>query len=213
MQAPRPSSRRPRYRALALLVYGGMLACAAGIAWARDESLVRRTAEVGPLDSLAASLAAGTALAALTIALTRVVVHRTGWGKTLRQDFRTLLADATPGDALWLALVSGVGEEILFRGALLPWWGLAASSFAFGALHVGPSRRFWIWTVWATATGAVLGAIYEASGRLEGAILAHVLINTVNLRFVLSFEGRLDTPPSIPGEQALVSRRKVRQTR
>lgn len=213
MRPPSPRPHRPRYRVLAVLVYGAMIACAAGIAWARDESLFRRSAEVGPLDSVAASVAAGTALAALTIVATRWLVLRTAWGRTMRHDFRTLLADATAADAIWLALLSGVGEELLFRGALLPWWGLAASSFAFGALHVGPSRRFWIWTVWATVTGALLGGIYEATGRLEGAVLAHVLINGVNLRFVLSFDGRLDTPASIPGEQALVARRRPRQTR
>ncbi len=208
-----PRSSRPRYRVLAVLVYGAMIACAGLVAWARGESLVRQVAVVEPLDSLLSSLFAGTALAALTIAATRWVVHRTRWGRTLRQDFRTLLADATPADAIWLAALSGVGEELLFRGALLPWWGLVASSFAFGALHVGPSRRFLIWTVWATLTGALLGLVYRATGRLEGAILAHVLVNGVNLRFVLAFDGRLDTPPSVPGEQALVSRRRLRQTR
>lgn len=213
MIAPHEPRRRQRYRALAVMVYGAMTFCALLVAWARGVSAVRMPAEVPELDSLAGSLALGGALAALTIASTRLLVLRTQWGKTLREDFRALLADATPSDTLWLALLSSVGEELLFRGALLPWWGLVASSLAFGVLHVGPSRRFLGWTLWASVLGALLGAIVEATGRIEGAIVAHAAINGVNLRFVLAFDGRLDTPRTDPGEQALVARRARRDVR
>jgi membrane protease YdiL (CAAX protease family) len=204
---------RPRYAGLALLVYGAMTVCAIVIAWARSTSLLRRDAEIAALDSTSASLALGAVLAVVTIGGTRVLVLRSRWGKTLRDDFRALLADATPSDTIWLALLSGVGEELLFRGALLPWWGLAGSSLAFGVLHVGPSRRFLGWTVWASVLGVLLAGICEATGRIEGAVLAHVTINAVNLRFVLAFDGRLDTPRTDPGEQALVGRRARRETR
>lgn len=210
-----PSERRPRhsYRILAVLVYGAMSACALIIAWARGASPVRMAAEVPALDSLAASLGLGVGLALVTVGSTRALVLRSQWGRTLRDDFRALLADATPSDTLWLAVLSGVGEELLFRGALLPWWGLLASSLAFGVLHVGPSRRFLGWTLWASVLGALLGAICTSTGRIEGAILAHVAINAVNLRFVLAFDGRLDTPRAEPGEQSLVARRARRDAR
>jgi membrane protease YdiL (CAAX protease family) len=210
-QAERRS--RPSYRTLAMLVYGAMTACAAIIAWARGESLVRSGATLPELDSLGASLGLGLGLALLMIALTRWIVLGTRWGRRLRDDFRALLAAATPRDAIGLALLSGIGEELLFRGALLPWWGLLASSLAFGILHVGPSRRFLGWTVWASALGACFGLITQVTGHLEGAMLAHVLINAVNLRFVLAFDGRLDTPVTEPGEQALVARRARKGTR
>jgi len=96
---------------------------------------------------------------------------------------------------------------------LLPWWGLAGSSLAFGVLHVGPARRFLGWTLWASVLGALLGEICQITGRIEGAILAHVLINAVNLRFVLAFDGRLDTARRDPAEQALVARPRRRETR
>jgi len=213
MRGKQEPRQRPSYRGLALLVYGAMAAAAATIAWARGVSLVREPARVPELDSLSASLAMGLGLTFLTIVGTRALVHRTRWGRRLRDDFRALLADARPSDAIWLALLSGVGEELLFRGALRPWWGLAASSLAFGVLHVGPARRFLGWTAWASALGLALGAMCEISGRIEGAIVAHVLINMVNLRFVLAFDGRLDTPRKGPGEQALVARRPRRENR
>ncbi len=213
MMAKHEPRGRPSHRGMAVLVYGAMTLCAVVIAWARGVSLIRGPANLPELGSPLASLALGAALAMLTIAATRRIVLRTRWGKTLREDFRALLADATPSDAVWLALLSGVGEELLFRGALLPWWGLAGSSLAFGVLHVGPARRFLGWTLWASVLGALLGEICQITGRIEGAILAHVLINAVNLRFVLAFDGRLDTARRDPAEQALVARPRRRETR
>lgn len=213
MMAPHARPPRQSFRVLGVLVYGAMSACALILGWARGASVVRVAAAVTALDSPGASLGLGVALAALTIVSTRLLVLRSRWGRTLRDDFRALLADASPADTVWLAVLSGVGEELLFRGALLPWWGLAGSSLAFGVLHVGPSRRFLGWTLWASVLGALLGGIFLATGRLEGAILAHVAINAVNLRFVLAFDGRLDTPRTAPGEQSLVPRRARRETR
>jgi membrane protease YdiL (CAAX protease family) len=202
---------RARHRVLAALVYGAMCTCAGVIGWARGASLLRTDALIPAVASSLGSVVLGGALAAVTIASTRVLVARAAWARRLRADFRALLADAGPGDAAWLALTSGIGEELLFRGALLPWWGLGLSSLAFGALHVGPARRFLAWTAWATLMGALFGAIYLATGHLEGCVLAHVLVNLVNLRFVLAFDGRLDEADARPGEQALVSSRRVRR--
>ena len=213
MKRARDSRGRRGFRALALVVYGAMVLAALGIAWARGASVLSTTPTEPALDSSIASVGLGVVLAALTIGSTRWIVLGTRWGRTLRDDFRALLADATPSDAVWLAVSSGVGEELLFRGALVPWWGWLASSLAFGVLHVGPSRRFLGWTLWASSLGALLALIFETTGRIEGCVVAHVLINAVNLRFVLAFEGRLDTPRAPPGEQALVSRRVRRDTR
>jgi membrane protease YdiL (CAAX protease family) len=196
-----------------VVVYGAMSLAAWAIAWARGVSVIRTDVEVAELGSPFASIGLGLALAVLTIASTRLVVLRTRWGRTLRDEFRALLAEATPSDALWLAATSGVGEELLFRGALVPWWGALASSLAFGVLHVGPTRRFLGWTLWATGLGALLAMLFEATGRIEGCIVAHVLINAINLRFVLAFDGRLDTPRVVPGEQSLVARRARRDSR
>lgn len=200
-----------RHRVLAGLVYGAMSAIAGVICWARGTSLLRIQAAIPELDSSLASAALGLALAITTIVLTRILVTRTAWARHLREDFRALLADAGAGDAAWLALSSGVGEELLFRGALLPWWGLWLSSLAFGALHVGPKASFLAWTAWASIMGALFGGIYLATGHLEGCVLAHVVVNFFNLRFVLAFDGRLDRAEARPGEQALVSSRRVRR--
>lgn len=87
-----------------------------------------------------------------------------------------------------LAFFSGVGEEVFFRGALQPSFGLVPTSLLFGLLHIGPDRRFFAWTPWALAMGFLLGGIYEATGSLGGCIVAHVAINYANLRFIATHD-------------------------
>jgi membrane protease YdiL (CAAX protease family) len=40
--------------------------------------------------------------------------------------------------------------------------------------------------------GFALGALVSATGSIAGAVLAHVLINAVNLHHILAFDGGLD---------------------
>jgi membrane protease YdiL (CAAX protease family) len=140
--------------------------------------------------SIGASLLAGLALAVLTIVSTRVLVRRVRFVRELHVAFRELLG---PLDALSvgvLALTSGIGEEVFFRGAMQPALGLALTARIFGAVHVGPDRRFLVWTAWAALMGFALGAIHAATGSLFGCILAHVAINYENLTFIVTHDPR-----------------------
>lgn len=77
-------------------------------------------------------------------------------------------------DLLILLVVVGLGEELLFRGVLQQEIGLLGASVLFGVLH-GPSRALWLLAAWATAMGACLGLVYDASGNLVVPALAHAL--------------------------------------
>jgi membrane protease YdiL (CAAX protease family) len=134
--------------------------------------------------ALGASVTAGLLLTVATTRLTRVLVGQTTWARALHVEFRHLLGPMTRSTMVVFALGSGLGEELLFRGALQPTLGLVATSLLFGLVHLGPNRRFWPWTAWATAMGFLLGAIHEVTGHLAGAVLAHALINFLNLRFI-----------------------------
>ena len=76
----------------------------------------------------------------------------------------------------------------------------------FGAVHQtrGPSR--WAWALWATAVGLGLAAIYAATGSLVGPLVAHALVNAVNLSFLKSYDARpavdLDVTPLPATEEA-----------
>jgi membrane protease YdiL (CAAX protease family) len=80
-----------------------------------------------------------------------------------------------------VALLSGVSEELLFRGALVPatlpdWRGAALSAALFGALHVGGGRNA-AFAAWAGGVGALYGGAYLYTGNLWVAAGAHVIAN------------------------------------
>jgi membrane protease YdiL (CAAX protease family) len=87
-------------------------------------------------------------------------------------------------DLIWLGLLPGMSEELLFRGVMLPaigltWFGLAISSLCFGVLHFSGSKH-WSYVIWATTIGAVLGASALLTGNLLVPILAHITTNLVS---------------------------------
>ncbi|AFY70852.1 Abortive infection protein [Thalassoporum mexicanum PCC 7367] len=85
-------------------------------------------------------------------------------------------------DMIWLGLLPGFSEEILFRGVALPGLGMSilaviVSSIVFGALHM-ISLKQWQYTVWAMTIGLILGFTTYFTGNLLPAIVAHVLTNS-----------------------------------
>lgn len=83
-------------------------------------------------------------------------------------------------DLIWLGLLPGLSEELLFRGVLLPalglnWSGLLVSSLCFGILHFSG----WPYVVWATLVGLMLGFSAMATGNLLVPIVAHIVTNLV----------------------------------
>ncbi|QHV00220.1 CPBP family intramembrane glutamic endopeptidase [Synechocystis sp. CACIAM 05] len=87
-------------------------------------------------------------------------------------------------DLLWLGLLPGLSEELLFRGVMLSALGAGAlavvvSSLVFGILHLSSAEQ-WPYVVWATVVGLVLGYGAIASGNLLVPIVAHILTNWVS---------------------------------
>jgi membrane protease YdiL (CAAX protease family) len=85
-------------------------------------------------------------------------------------------------DMIWLGLLPGISEELLFRGVALPGLGMnilavVVSSIIFGALHM-ISPKQWQYTVWAIMIGLILGFTTYLTGNLLPAIVAHVLTNS-----------------------------------
>ena len=92
-----------------------------------------------------------------------------------------LVDGARRGDLVLISVFSGVGEEAFFRGALQPVLGLVATSILFGALHVGPDRRYLTWTLWAVGAGFLFGFLYEWTGGVLAPMVAHVVHNAATL--------------------------------
>lgn len=84
-------------------------------------------------------------------------------------------------DLIWLGLLPGMSEELLFRGVMLPAIGLNSvglviSSLCFGALHLSGKKQ-WPYVVWATIVGLMLGLSALITGNLLVPIVAHIITN------------------------------------
>jgi membrane protease YdiL (CAAX protease family) len=101
-------------------------------------------------------------------------------------------------DLALVCLAAGVGEEMLFRGALQgafsrwlgPGAGLAATSLLFGLLHpITPA-----YAVLAALIGAYLGGVWMANGNLLSVMVAHALYDFLALQILLHDPPADDVP-------------------
>lgn len=84
-------------------------------------------------------------------------------------------------DFIWLGLLPGLSEELLFRGVMLPALGmditaLVLTSALFGVLHFSGAQQ-WPYIAWATTIGFFLGLSALLTGNLLVPVVAHVLTN------------------------------------
>lgn len=84
-------------------------------------------------------------------------------------------------DLLWIGLLPGLSEELLFRGVLLPslglnWAGIIGTSLCFGILHAG-TRQHWPYALWATIVGGFFAYSAVATHNLLLPIVAHTCTN------------------------------------
>jgi membrane protease YdiL (CAAX protease family) len=126
----------------------------------------------------------GVCIGAATVAATRAMVRRAAWARALHAALRPAVHGAGDGTLLALALASAIGEELLFRGLLVPLVGVVFSSIVFGALHQIRGQARWWWMGWATGMGLLFAVVYRATGSLLGPVIAHAAINAANLRYL-----------------------------
>jgi hypothetical protein len=138
--------------------------------------------QLEPRVGLATALAAGAATGAgLLLAAAWLERHLASFAWVSRATERALRRLALPAPlAAALALVTSLGEELLFRGLLLDRIGLLGQALAFGALHPA-GRRGWSYPVFAALAGLALGALVLGTGRLSAAVAAHLVVNGVGL--------------------------------
>jgi uncharacterized protein len=140
------------------------------------------------LDAVWAGIGLGAALPMLTL------LHwclRTSWQPMrglvalVEERLGPYLADASPGGIVLLAILAGIGEELLFRGVIQVWlaerfpvWlAVAGASVLFGVGHWLSSA----YAALATLIGAYLGLVFLLSGNLLAPIVAHAGYDVVAL--------------------------------
>ena len=125
--------------------------------------------------------AIGIGMGLAVVVVSDWLTSRTHWGEDLSRRLAEAVGPLSLPQCFVLALASGFGEEFFFRGALQPVVGLGWASFLFGLMHLGPDRAWLPWTGFALVMGLGLGALYILTGSLWAPVVAHVVINGVNL--------------------------------
>ena len=177
---PAPACPRPSLLRGALAFYGivGLFAVGYAVFSGGSSTLFGERAAQGK------ELAAGLGFALVLAALTRVGAR--AWKPMGRaaEAGGALLGPLSVGEALVVALLAGVTEELLFRGALGPGLRIWGATCLGGLVHVVPRRALWLYPFYATAVSLVMSLLRDGSGSLVPPMLAHVVVDAVTLMWV-----------------------------
>ena len=135
---------------------------------------------------------AGLAAGSLLLGGWELARQKVAQAHALERQIARLLGPLQPSEAVGLALLSGFAEELFFRGAMQSAWGWLPATLVFGLLHAGPGSAYRIWTAFALVAGLLLAGLMAWRGNITSAVVAHVLVNAVNLQ-------RLSRLEPVPG--------------
>lgn len=177
-----------------IIFYLVMALLGLGLAWVCDINVWVHLESQGLVRAL--GMGAGVGFAA--VGVSQLITAWTSWGADLSERMGSLIGRQGVASCVLMALCSGIAEEILFRGFLQQWitnlsaglvsphvsvWsGIILSGIVFGGVHIGPEPKAYApWTIMAIVMGIVFGWLYVTTGLLIAPILAHVVINGINL--------------------------------
>lgn len=142
--------------------------------------------------------AAAIGLTDLIALLLHVRIAGRGVVERIHRTLTEILDGISPAGALGAGLVAGIGEELLFRGALQPRVGLAVTTLLFAAAHLG-TRPLLAIAPWVALEGLIFGLLYQQTGNLLYPMVAHGIHDTAAIlilqrynRYALTGTGRLD---------------------
>jgi hypothetical protein len=141
---------------------------------------------------------AGVGAGLLTVQMFRALELRMAWLSDLHREFRSIFGYPHRAELFLLAAASALGEEVLFRGAMLDAWGPWISSVVFALLHIPPKRQLWPWTASSFVLGLGLAGLTLATGNLGAAVAAHFVINLQNLTYITRRRPRAPVGPIRP---------------
>jgi membrane protease YdiL (CAAX protease family) len=171
-----------------MVVYLGLAAAALGWGSLRGQPNIWHFPGREP--AIVTGILSGLAAGLLIVFASRMALYRLEWARALHRELRHLLFPLSDVEIVVLAGASSVGEEMFFRGALLPSIGVFGSSAIFALLHIGPKARFLPWTASSFAVGLLFGGMFLWTGDLTGPIIAHFTVNFLNLRHLAQVELR-----------------------
>ena len=126
-------------------------------------------------------LGLGLAAGGLLLGLWQLGLRLLPSAGALEDKLAEMLRGVEIPEVVALALLSGFAEELFFRGAVQGSWGWPIATILFALLHVGPGPTFRAWPIYAGLAGLVFAGLMEWRGNLLAPVLAHALVNAVNL--------------------------------
>ncbi|MDA1091856.1 MAG: CPBP family intramembrane metalloprotease [Acidobacteria bacterium] len=152
--------------------------------WIRARGLVVQVGE--PLVGVGFGLGAAALFAMLNYGVLRLAppvepvrALRGLYATTLRPVFAT----ASAVDVAVVSLAAGIGEELLFRGAVQAEFGTLIASLLFGLAHIG-GRDSWVFGVWVAVMGLGLGGLAHLGGGLLAPVVAHVVYDAAAIEYI-----------------------------
>ena len=170
--------------------YLAMLAVGCCALWVRGG--VAASVPPAALAAWSTAIGMGLGVGILIVVASRWCMLRYAWARLLADELRCAIGELNSREAVVLATLSGLSEEVLFRGVLQPALGLGLASMVFGLLHLGPNRRFLPWTLMACLAGLIFGLMYLWTGNLVAPVLAHVVVNALNLRHIAGEQAEIE---------------------
>ncbi len=164
---------------VATLVYSGFVAV--GLLWLylRDRVGILPEMAFGDVDAYS-SLGIGTAVGLGVSGVIALLVRYQAAFQGLEARLRATVGSLSESEIVLIAMVSAIGEELLFRCALQDVVGPYLSALVFGALHTGPGLL--LWGACAASLGLCFSLLIDSGCGLLSVTVAHALINFISLR-------------------------------
>lgn len=210
-----PTAERSDGFAMAVIVEGGLAVVAIVFAWLFHVSLRDQFAPFGA--PLVAAVARGIAATVpMLLIFWWLVNSKFPWMRQLREQVEWLIGEMFPTGSTvqfaMIAVLAGVGEELLFRGALqtklgewtTPVVGLVITSFLFGLAHAMSKLYF----AFAIVVGGFLGWMAFQYHDLVAPMVAHGLYDFVALVYLSRNavtrgpKSEVSSPPTSPEESS-----------
>ena len=173
-----PSLERRVPTLFAIIFYGFPVA----IAWVLlYNSVPGKSAELWTVAEPVRTLAALAALCVGLLTARWILLRTLKSARALESEFGWIVGRQRKAEIVFLALLSGVAEEYLFRGWLQVTAGLWVAAGIFAVLHWPINRNFLLWPLFAFVAGAAFGWATEWTGNLVAAAAAHAAYNGVAL--------------------------------
>jgi membrane protease YdiL (CAAX protease family) len=98
----------------------------------------------------------------------------------INKQMLPLIGHLTFFDSIMVSVISGLCEEVFFRGVLQSQCGIVPSACAFGLAHL-PRIYYFPYALWATYVGLLMSFLVAQTGSLYSPMIAHALINFASI--------------------------------